>query len=238
MMYARLREIEPTYKKPLKQLITSYEKALSFRKRSWHTVTKRAVAALAATALLYMASTNIKTPIATETTTIAATTDVPEQQIILPPIGAAPYTLHIQKDTNTSLLIDSTGRTLRTYRHTDAKDPRPKTRQHQKRTPEGIYRIDRHHLNPQGRTHELYGRGFLRINYPTEQQKQEGYTGGGVLICSAANDVIRQAIERGQDVMNVGVAYTTTDFEHLYRTIGESLEETQIIIEDSTRPLD
>ncbi len=126
------------------------------------------------------------------------------------------------------------------FRHTDAVDPLPKNAAGQKRTPEGLYKIVTNHLRApsdySGGT--IFGSGFIRISYPTADQMFAGYSGGGVLLVGAPDDRTVKAIKAGRDVMNVGVAYINDDFKIIHRLVGEDLEKTIVVIENSQeRPL-
>ncbi|MBN1274737.1 hypothetical protein JXA12_00385 [Candidatus Woesearchaeota archaeon] len=180
---------------------------------------------------------------AASTTTISAkTADVTqgkkhftEESVVrrlAPVLDDAILTLYIEKESNTSYLVDEYGVVLKTMPHTDAQHPGRKTRAGEKRTPEGIYRIEKAHLNRDGHRDKVYGVGFYRIDY----RNTDGTN--GVLLCSAANNAREKAIREGWDAMNCGVAYYEKDFKELYRMLGDG-STAQVVIENyQRRPLE
>lgn len=154
-----------------------------------------------------------------------------------PVLGNTPLTLYIEKSSNHSYVLNQEGKVLFAAGHTDASDPGKKTLQGQNRTPEGIYSIEKGVLND-GSRDGLYGIGFIRINYPTPQEQRAGFTGSGVLLCSAANSAIDRAIDEGRDVMVCGVAYHDNDFKKIFELLKTVYGQMQVVIEDyDRRPL-
>lgn len=152
------------------------------------------------------------------------------------------HTLYVEKSTNTSYLLSSGGdgtvHLRGTFKHTDAKDPLPKTMEGQDRTPEGVYALTERKLVGESNKSDVYGVGFYRIGFPTAQQKSQGFSGSGILVCSAPDRSIERAISASRDVMRCGVAYSDKDFLAIDRIIG-SAKDAQVIIEDyQHRPLE
>ncbi|MFP4524657.1 MAG: L,D-transpeptidase family protein [Candidatus Woesearchaeota archaeon] len=134
--------------------------------------------------------------------------------------GSLNYLLYIEKSSNNTYLLDGRGDVLMSMKHTDGKNEGAKRREGDKRTPEGTYKIHKSHFMRDGDKHDLYGRGFYRINYPTSRQQSRGYSGGGILLCSTSSWGQKQAVKLGWDTTNGGVRFKDDDFEELHSYIG------------------
>ncbi len=147
--------------------------------------------------------------------------------------------VYVDKSANLTYLIDKNffGTKVRgVFMHTDALDPRPKTRAGQKRTPEGVYDVAKSFFTRNYHSF-VYGNGFIKINYPTPEQVKKGFSGGGVLLVSSPDDDVEKAIINGRDVMNVGVAYLPSDFKRVYDFVKHHDDVKIVIDDDSKRPL-
>lgn len=148
------------------------------------------------------------------------------------------HLLYIEKSSNQSYLLHENGDVLLEMRHTDGRGGGRKRREGDQCTPEGTYRIHRSHFNSGGEEDDLYGLGFYRLNYPTSVQRQSGYSGGGILLCSTPTWGKEQAVNFGRDVTNGGVMYKDDVFKDLHRHIGSG-KGTLVAIEDvEERPID
>ncbi len=149
--------------------------------------------------------------------------------------------IYVDKRDNLTFLLEKSSGVpgsfvlLNAYRHTDAVDPRRKTRIGEKRTPEGVYSVDGSVLLPY--VDELFGRGFLRVGYPNRYERLNGFSGKGVLLCGSSSKAVERAIDDGLDVMNVGVALKNRDFVDLYNRVKSDLDNTLIVIEDPSRSI-
>ncbi|MFH0870724.1 MAG: L,D-transpeptidase family protein [archaeon] len=143
--------------------------------------------------------------------------------------------IYVDKQNNSLSLYKASGDGFELehrYRCTTGTNPEPKEREGDKATPEGIYFINRVNLSPNG---PLFGVGYLGLDYPNADDRREGRTGSGMLICGTDISDRMQAIMNGGNSTNMGVSLINGDFLGLYNSISD-LHKTMVVIENSTRP--
>ncbi|MFH1649528.1 MAG: L,D-transpeptidase family protein [Candidatus Woesearchaeota archaeon] len=113
-------------------------------------------------------------------------------------------------------------------------NPWPKTRQGDKATPEGIYRIVSADPNP---GNPLYGSRKLTLDYPNSIDRSLHRSGNGILLCGTDYDSRERAIQTEQNASNGGIVVTNKDIERIYELIASRTEQTAVVIEDKGRPL-
>ncbi|MGM5484880.1 MAG: L,D-transpeptidase family protein [Nanobdellota archaeon] len=110
----------------------------------------------------------------------------------------------------------------------------PKERKGDHKTPEGFYDIVR--AKKLDKEHELYGEGFIKIDYPNNSDLREGRNGGGMLLCGTGRYRRKRAIEDSDDITNGGVIMKNYDIKNIINKVRG--EDAVVMIEDRKRKLD
>lgn len=123
---------------------------------------------------------------------------------------------------------------VREYACTTGMNEGPRESEGDKRTPEGLYIINRCFKDT---GNPLLGKIFMGLSNPNEDDQSYGRSGKDMGICGTGLAERIYAIDSKENVTNGGIVVKDPDVVNIYNHIAGSTEKALVLIEDQRRPI-